>query len=102
MTDFAKTVAEAYAAKGPALQLGRGVHVGKLAYGTRVDNESARERLAARTAAAAAAAPATPAEAPAPKKEHKEAADAASGGVEAIALERQVMHGVFGMLKKRL
>src|SRR4051794_23102343 len=31
MTDFAKTIAEAYVAKGPALQLGRGVHEGKLA-----------------------------------------------------------------------
>src|SRR3954468_14321824 len=31
MSDFAKTIAEAYAAKGPALQLGRGVHEGKLA-----------------------------------------------------------------------
>ena len=81
-------------------------------YGTRVDNESAREKLAARTAAAAEAQPAPPVEAPAPKKEHKEAADAASGGVEALgkflksrqgkALERQVVRGVFGMLKKRL
>src|SRR3954470_20033359 len=53
-------------------------------YGTRVDNVSAREKLAARTEAAAEAKPAPPAEAPAPKQEHKEAADAASGGVEAV------------------
>src|SRR4051795_10550394 len=31
MTDFAKTITEAYTAKGSALQLGRGVHDGKLA-----------------------------------------------------------------------
>jgi DNA double-strand break repair helicase HerA and related ATPase len=50
--------------------------------------------------------------APAPKERHKEAAGAAAGGVAAIGkflqskqgkqLERQVMRGVFGMLKKRL
>ena len=76
-------------------------------YGTRVDSESAREKLAARmeTPATADAAP------PPPEPKHKEAADAAGGGVEAIgsflksrqgkALERQVLRGVFGMLKKK-
>ena len=81
-------------------------------YGTRVDNVSAREKLAARTEAAAEAKPAPPQAPPPPKQEHKEAADAASQGVEAVgkflksrqgkALERQVMRGVFGMLKKKL
>jgi DNA helicase HerA-like ATPase len=82
-------------------------------YGTRVDSESAREKLAARTAAAAAAKPVPPsAPPPAPAPEHKEAAKAGSGGVDAVgkflksrqgkALERQVVRGVFGMLKKRL
>ena len=81
-------------------------------YGTRVDNVSAREKLAARTEAAAAAAP-TPATAPpAPKPEHQEAAKAGGGGADAVgkflksrqgqALERQVVRGVFGMLKKHL
>ncbi len=76
-------------------------------YGTRVESESAREKLAARmeTPATADAAP------PPPEPKHKEAADAAGGGVEAIgsflksrqgkALERQVLRGVFGMLKKK-
>ena len=31
MSDFAKTIAEAYAAEGAAIDLGRGVHDGKLA-----------------------------------------------------------------------
>ena len=81
-------------------------------YGQRVDSESAREMLAARTAAAAAATPAPVGAPPPPKKEHREAAKAGSGGVEAIGkfltsrqgkkLQRQVVRGVFGMLKKRL
>ena len=81
-------------------------------YGQRVDSESAREKLAARTAAAAAATPAPVGAPPPPKKEHREAAKAGSGGVEAIGkfltsrqgkkLQSQVVRGVFGMLKKRL
>jgi DNA helicase HerA-like ATPase len=81
-------------------------------YGRRVDRESARVKLAARTAAAAAAKPAPVAKPPAPEREHKEAATAAAGGVEALGkflrsregkqLQKQVMRGVFGMLKKRL
>src|SRR3954470_9520424 len=47
-------------------------------YGTRVDNVSAREMLAARMEAPAPA----NAEPPAPKRKHKEAADAAGGGAD--------------------
>jgi DNA helicase HerA-like ATPase len=81
-------------------------------YGERVDSESARERLAARTAAAAEGAPAKVAAPPPPAPEHKEAAHAAAGGMEAVSkflqskqgkqLQKQVVRGVFGMLKKRL
>src|SRR5262249_17868578 len=100
-------------------------------YGTRVDNESAREILAARLAPPAAAeAPAAqapaqaaphqqaapqhkqPAERRPPAPEHKEAAGALSGGVAAVSsflkskegkkLQQEVVRGVFGMLKKRL
>ena len=81
-------------------------------YGTPVDSESAREKLAARTQAAAEAAPTPVSAPPAPTKENKEAAGAAAGGVAAIgkflqskqgkALEKQVVRGVFGMLKKKL
>jgi DNA helicase HerA-like ATPase len=81
-------------------------------YGTRVDNESAREKLAARTAAAAAGAPASVAAPPPPAADHVEAAHAASGGMAAVStflkskqgkqLSNQVVRGVFGMLKKRL
>jgi uncharacterized protein len=96
-------------------------------YGTRVDNQSAREILAARMAP-----PAAPAQAPAqaaprgqaapqhkqpaahrqPTPEHKEAAGALSGGVAVVSsflkskegkkLQQEVVRGVFGMLKKRL
>jgi DNA double-strand break repair helicase HerA and related ATPase len=78
-------------------------------YGARVDSQSARELLAARMPVAAGG-PAEPA--PAPAEHHKEAAGVAAGGVAAIGkflqskqgkqLEKQVMRGVFGMLKKRL
>ena len=75
-------------------------------YGTRVDNQSARELLAARVAAPQpAAAP------PQPAPEHKAAASAVGGGVEAISdflnsstgrtITREVVRGVFGMLKKK-
>ena len=77
-------------------------------YGTRVDSQSAREQLAARLDKPAAG---DAAEAP-PEPKHKEAADAAGGGAEAIgsflksrqgkALQRQVMRGMFGMLRKKL
>jgi hypothetical protein len=93
-------------------------------YGTRVDNQSAREILAARLAPAAPApveaaphqqaAPQRPAAAAhrQPAAEHKEAAGALSGGVAAVStflkskegkkLQQEVVRGVFGMLKKRL
>lgn len=80
-------------------------------YGTRADAQSAREILASRVEKPAPA-PADPEPTPKPEKKHKEAADAAGGGAAAIgkflksrqgkALERQVVRGVFGMLKKRL
>jgi hypothetical protein len=88
-------------------------------YGQRVDNESAREMLAARMAPPPPAGPAAPAQqAPAQKKaaeqsaeEHKEAAGAVSGGVAAVGkflqskegkkLQQEVVRGVFGLLKKK-
>ncbi len=76
-------------------------------YGTRVDAESAREKLAARVEQAAAP---EAKEAP-PKAEHKEAAKAAGGGAGTVGkflksregkrMQKQVMRGVFGMLKKK-
>jgi DNA helicase HerA-like ATPase len=95
-------------------------------YGQRVDNQSAREILAARLAAPAAATPAAPAapaadsggqhQQPAQHREaaahHKEAAGALGGGVAAVGaflqskegkkLQKEVVRGVFGMLKKRM
>ena len=97
-------------------------------YGQRVDNNSAREMLAARIAQPAApAAPAQPAgeaqpqarpaaaahkRAAAPAAEHKEAASAMAGGVAAVTaflgsregkqIQKEVVRGVFGLLKKRL
>jgi hypothetical protein len=56
--------------------------------------------------------PAPAAEAPAPKEEHRKAAEATAGGAGAIGdflssttgrqLQREVVRGVFGMLKKAL
>jgi hypothetical protein len=78
-------------------------------YGTRVDSQSARELLAARLEQAAAPAEEPAAEAPAPQ--HKEAAGALGGGADALGtflksrqgkqLQKQVVRGVFGLLKKR-
>jgi uncharacterized protein len=104
-------------------------------YGTRVDNQSAREILAARLASAEAqeepaeaphaAAPARAGGAPHPQAaahkqeaphrqpaaQHKEAAGALAGGVAAVSsflqssqgkkLQKEVVRGVFGMLKKK-
>jgi DNA helicase HerA-like ATPase len=74
-------------------------------YGTRVDSQSAREMLAARLAQPDQAAPA-------PAEEHKQAAKAAGGGAGAIGdflssptgrqIEREVVRGLFGLLKKSL
>jgi DNA helicase HerA-like ATPase len=94
-------------------------------YGERVDARSAREVLAARVAPAgdeAAESEAAPRPGgggasrrkpgPKPRKEHAEAAGALGGGAASLgkflgsrqgkALQRQVVRGVFGMLKKRL
>ena len=75
-------------------------------YGTRIDSQSARELLAARMQAPA------PAGSPPPAPEHKEAAGALATGAGALGtflqsrqgkqLEKQVVRGVFGLLKKRL
>jgi DNA helicase HerA-like ATPase len=78
-------------------------------YGTRTDAQSAREMLAARLEQHA---PAGGAPAPAPTAEHKQSAAAAAGGAAAVAaflqsrtgqrLEKEVIRGVFGLLKKSL
>jgi chemotaxis response regulator CheB len=82
-------------------------------YGQRVDNESAREMLAARMAPPPPAGPAAPQQAPARKRaeEQKEAAGAVTGGVAAVSkflqsregkkLQQEVVRGVFGLLKKK-
>jgi hypothetical protein len=91
-------------------------------YGQRVDNQSAREILAARLAPPAADPPAAAPSVPAgagggggpgraePASEHKEAAGALGGGVAAVSaflqskqgkqLQQEVVRGVFGLLKK--
>jgi DNA helicase HerA-like ATPase len=76
-------------------------------YGTRTDPQSAREMLAARLEQ-----PAPPSAPPPPKEEHQAAASATAGGAGAIGdflnssagkqLQREVVRGVFGMLKKSL
>ncbi len=81
-------------------------------YGTRVEAESAREKLAARMEEATVEAEAEPAEDKPRKRRPKKAAPAPSGGADAIgdfltsregkAVQRKVLRGVFGMLKKRL
>ena len=81
-------------------------------YATRVDNQSAREMLAARLdppAAAPAKKPAAKPKQPPAQAKHKQAASA-TGGIDAIggflksregkAIQRQVVRGMFGMLKK--
>ena len=85
-------------------------------YGTRVDSQSARELLAARLETPAAVGDAdaepVPAAASTPKPQHREAAGALGGGAAALGsflqsrqgkrLEKQVVRGVFGLLKKSL
>src|SRR3954469_11432831 len=80
-------------------------------YGTRTDALSAREILASRVAEPAPL-PADEAPTPTPKREHKEAAEGVGGGAEEIgkflksrqgkAIQRQVIRGVFGLLRKKL
>ena len=83
-------------------------------YGVRVDAQSAREMLAARLSpppAAAAAAPAAPApSAPKPTPQNKQAGAAVAGGAAVLgkflgsrqgqAVGREVVRGIFGLLKK--
>src|SRR4051812_24710736 len=79
-------------------------------YGTRIEAESAREKLEGRLAQAEEPAPAK--RAPSGKRRRAGPAPAPSGGLDELgdflgsrqdkALERTVMRGVFGMLKKRL
>jgi uncharacterized protein len=79
-------------------------------YGTRTDAESAREKLAARMEEPDEPEPA--AKAPRRRKREPEAATAKTGGDDALgkfltsregkALQKKVMRGVFGMLRKRL
>ena len=76
-------------------------------YGTRTDADSARERLAARLEA-----PAEPAKAPKPTTRSKQAAKAAKSGGDVLgdflgsrqgkALQRDIVRGVLGMLRKHL
>jgi DNA helicase HerA-like ATPase len=84
-------------------------------YGTRVEAESAREKLTARMEKSSAAAEAAepPAKEPRARRQKEPArAPAPSGGVDALgdflgsregkAIQRKVLRGVFGMLKKQL
>ena len=76
-------------------------------YGTRLDSQSAREMLATRLEQPAPGAPS-----PQPSPRQKKAAEATGGGADAIgdflksssgrALTRDVVRGVFGMLKRSL
>jgi hypothetical protein len=73
-------------------------------YGTRVDRESAHEQLAARVEKAAAAKPRESEPAPRPKQA-KEPSDALTdflGSRQGKRLQREVVRGVFSLLRKRL
>jgi hypothetical protein len=77
-------------------------------YGTRMDNKSAREILASRMEEPAPppASKSTPKRTP--KREHKEAADGMSDigdfltSRQGKAIQREVVRGIFGMLRKKL
>ena len=81
-------------------------------YGTRVDSQSARELLAARMEQTAETTPGGNGDTPAPTEHHKAAAAAVGGGAAVLAsvlnsragrqVEREVIRGVFGLLKKSL
>jgi DNA helicase HerA-like ATPase len=104
--------------RSPASRMGPADHVEGAAkasplfakYGTRTDAESAREKLAARMEEPDEPEPA--AKAPRRRKREPQAATAKTGGAEALgkfltsregkALQKKVMRGVFGMLRKRL
>jgi DNA helicase HerA-like ATPase len=75
-------------------------------YGTRVDRESARELLAARMQAEP---PPTPEPAPPPPKQRSRSSDGSGdpitdflGSRQGKALQREVVRGMFGLLRKRL
>jgi len=77
-------------------------------YGTRLDSQSAREMLAKRLEQAAPASP----DAPRTSERQKKAAEAAGGGADAIGdflksstgrtIQRELVRGLFGLLKKRV
>ncbi len=77
-------------------------------YGTRLDSQSAREMLAARLEQAAPAPPGGPHT----SERQKKAADATGGGADAIGdflksstgrtIQRELVRGLFGLLKKRV
>jgi DNA helicase HerA-like ATPase len=74
-------------------------------YGTRTDTQSAREMLAARVEAATEAKPVgvpKTAKAPAPKDSTADAIGDFLNSRQGKALQKQVVRGVFGMLKKHL
>ena len=78
-------------------------------YGTRVDSESAREMLAARLDAQE---PDKPTDTSKAKAEHKDAAKASRDGGDALtdfltsrggkSLQKEIVRGIFGMLRKKL
>jgi hypothetical protein len=77
-------------------------------YGTRMDNQSAREILASRIEEPAPPPASESAPKRAPKPQQKERADAMSDigdfltSRQGKALQREVVRGVFGMLRKTL
>ena len=78
-------------------------------YGTKIDRESARELLAARMEQAAEQEPETEAEAaPAPRRRRAEPAERGDpltdflGSAHGKRLQREVVRGMFGLLRKRL
>jgi DNA helicase HerA-like ATPase len=71
-------------------------------YGTRTDAQSARELLAARVATAAAPEEPKQKKAPAPKESTADSIGDFLGSRQGKALQREVVRGVFGMLRKHL
>jgi hypothetical protein len=77
-------------------------------YGTRMDNRSAREILASRMEEPAPPPASRSAPKRAPKPEHKQAGDGMGdlgtflNSRQGKTLQREVVRGVFGMLRKRL
>jgi uncharacterized protein len=109
------------AAMGPAADVEGAAKASPLwaKYGTRVDGQSAREMLAARLEPAPAPepvpvpAPEEPAHVPVPRPRKKTgASEAMAGGLDTLGgflgsrqgqrLQKEVMRGVFGMLRKKL